>query len=553
MKLKLKFLIFGLLLFGGITTIAAQPESDGFSKLNLKEYREAKQIFAALLKANPENAAALYGMGEYYYFTGKTDSAKICYQKGLEANSSYAGNYAGLGKISLLSAPAEAEVHFKDAIKKSKKDAIALVSIANAYYTQTPKKLDEAKRYVDLAIGVDSKNASAYFLNGLIELDKNNHSAASIQFEQAMYFDPNMYEAYFQVANIMVMVRNFPQAVEYINKVIALNPNYWPAYKNLGELYYDNQKYAEAVSSFATYFMNVPNDNDVTHYAYSLFFNKQFPEAREMIDKLFKQNPNDYILLRLLGYISYETKDLVNGKSVMDKFFALVPADKILTDDYSYYGKMLSASGNDSLAIKNYQLALKKDSSQYQNLDEIARSYNKLKKYDEGLQYSSKYFKKKSNLSAADYFVLGKAYYSTANSLEVKNDSLKKLIDPVKLNSDSLKQMNYYTIADSLFTKVEFYSPNSYLGTFWRARVNSAIDAETTLGLAKPYYEKSLEILIKDPVKYKKEISEVYAYLGFYYYIKEDKIASIDCWKKLLEIDPVNLKAQEAIKSLETK
>jgi tetratricopeptide (TPR) repeat protein len=539
------------MIFLGVKSLIAQAESDGFLKLNHKEYPEAKKIFSALLKSNPENAAALYGMGEYYYFMGKNDSAKMSYQKGIDANSSYAGNHAGLGKISLVSVPAEAELHFKDAVKKSKKDASAIVSIANAYYAQTPKKLDDAKRYVDLALGVDPKNASAHFLSGLIELDKNNASAASVQFDQAIYFDSNLYEAYFYQSGIMVGAHNFAQAVEYINKVIAVNPVYWPAYKKLAELYYDNQKYPEAVASFTTYFKNVKNDNDADHFAYSLFFNKQYQQARELIDKLVQSNPNDYVLLRLLGYISFETKDLVNGKSFMDKFFTLIPADKILTDDYSYYGKMLSAVGNDSLAIENYKLALKKDSTQYQVYDELARSSNKLKQYEQGLQYSSKYFQKKPNLSSSDYFLLGKAYYSTANSLNMKPDSLSPVIDPVKHSVDSLKQLSYYKAADSLFAKVEVYSPNSYLGTFWRARVNSAIDAETTLGLAKPFYEKALEILILDPVKYKKEICEVYAYLGFYYYQKEDKTSSVDYWKKLLELDPENLKAQEAIKSLE--
>lgn len=551
MKIKLIFFVF--LIAFGIKTACAQSESDGFSKINKKEYSEAKKIFAALLKTNPKNAAALFGMGEYYYFTGKTDSAKISYLKGLEANSSYPGNYAGLGKISNLSAPVESEAYFKDAIKKSKKDASAIVVIANFYYAQTPKKLDEAKRYVDLAIEVDSKNASVYFLNGLIELDKNNTSTASLQFEQAIYFNPNLFEAYFAQSDIMASTRNFTQAIEYIKKIIAINPNYWLAYKSLGELYYSIQKYTEAITNFAIYFKNVNNDNDITHYTYSLFFNKEFDEARALIDKLVQQNPNDYVPLRLLGYISYETKDLVNGKSIMDKFFSLAPTDKILADDYSYYGKMLSASGNDSLAIENYKLALKKDSTQYQIFDELARSSNKLKLYEQGLQYSNIYFKKKPNLVPLDYFNLGRAYYSTANSLDAKiaSDSLKQNVDSLKQNIDSLKQRSYYIEADSLFAKVEEFSPNSYFGSIWRARVNSAIDKETTLGLAKPFYEKALAILILDPVKYKKEISEIYAYLGVYYYVKEDKATSLDYWKKLLEIDPENVQAQGAIKSFE--
>lgn len=550
--MKLKFIFSALLVVLVLPLFATQNESDGFSKLNQKEYPEAKQIFAALLKTNPENAAALYGLGEYYFYTGKTDSAKIYYQKGVDASSSYASNYAGLGKISFLSAPAEAEAYFKDAVKKSKKDAGAIVSIARFYYEQTPKRLDEAKRYVNMAIGVDGKNASAYFLNGLIELDKDNAKDALLQFDRAIYFDPNQLEAYLCQSNLMSRARNFPQAVDYINKAIAVNSSYWPAYKSLGELYYGNQKYAEAIKNFEVYFKNVTTDKDVTHYAYSLFFNKQYQQAREMIDKLVQQNPNDYVLLRLLGYISYETKDLVNGKSIMDKFFKLIPSEKILADDYSYYGKMLSASGSDSLAIENYKLALKKDSTQFLIYDELAKSSNKLKKYDQSLQYSCLYLKKKPNLVTADYFQLGKAYYSTANSLEVKSDSLKLTLDPSKITADSLKQVKYYHAADSLFTKVETYSPNSYLGAFWRARVNSAIDRETTLGLAKPFYEKSLETLSKDPVKYKKELSEIYSYFGFYYYQKDDKPTSIDYWKKLLEVDPENQKALEAIKSLES-
>ncbi|HEY3371923.1 MAG TPA: tetratricopeptide repeat protein [Prolixibacteraceae bacterium] len=551
MKRTISFIVLMVLMAG---MVMAQNVNDGFAKLNQKEYSAAKQIFAGLLKADPKNSAALYGMGEYYYYTGKMDSAKILFQNGIDANSSYGYNYAGLGKISFASDPVAAEGYFKDAIKKSKKDVGPIIAIAKFYYEKTPKNYTEAQRYIDMAIAIDAKSGPAYFLDGLIDFDQSKTSDAALNFDRSIYFDPNHLEAYLYSSQIMAATRNLPKAVEYLNKALAINPKYWIAYKALGELYYDNRKYPEAITNFDIYFKNItPPDSDITHYAYSLFFNKQYDQAREMIDKLLVKNPNDYVLLRLIGYISFETKDLVNGKAVMDKFFQLVPADKILTDDYAYYGKMLSAAGNDSLAIENYQLALKKDSTQFQMYDEISKSYNKLKQFEPGLQYSSLYFKKKPNRTSADYFNLGKAYYSTGNSMLEKNDSLVQNTDPVKHEADSLKQIEYYTIADSLFAKVEELSPTSYLGPFWRARVNSAIDKETTLGLAKPFYEKALEIIILDPVKYAKAITEVYAYLGFYYYVKEDKATSIEYWKKLLEIEPTNVKAQEALNSLEKK
>ena len=169
--MKRKLLLLALLVILGVNFVGAQTESDGFSLLIRKDYAGAKKIFQSLLKAKPENSTALFGLGEYYYYTGKMDSAKVYYTKGISESSSYAANYAGLGKISMLSVPAEADAYFKDAVKKSKKDATALICMARYYYEHLPKKLDEARRYVEMAISIDTRNSTAYFLKGLIELD----------------------------------------------------------------------------------------------------------------------------------------------------------------------------------------------------------------------------------------------------------------------------------------------------------------------------------------------------------------------------------------------
>lgn len=537
--MKTKYIYLILMLFLGLNAYSVPPDPIGFQSLFHENYPAAKKAFEGMLKTNPENAEALFGMGEYYYFTGKPDSARIFYQKGVDANSSYAPNYAGLGKIALKNSPAEAEADFKTAVKKSKRDARALVCISKAYFDLTPPNLDEASKYINMALDVDSKNAQAYYLDGLILEKKNDASTAASKYEQAIYFDPNLYDAYFKVSDLMTEAKNPAQAEEYIKKVIALNPTYWPAYKKLAELDYDKQKYAEAISNFSTYFKNVPEDKDMAHYAYSLFFNKQYSDAKKLIDKLSVDNPNDYILLRLNAYISFETHDLAIARSYFTKFFSLVPADKILTDDYLYYGKTLTASGNDSLAVVNYLAALKKEPDQTALLDELARVYYKTANFEQSLKYENEYLSKKPNPLVTDYFQLGRTYYSAGNALDVK--------------TDSLKQLKYYHDADSLFTKVATLAPSSYLGNFWRARVNSAIDKETTLGLAKPFYEETLAKLAVDPAKYKVELAEIYGYLGFYYYLKNDKENSLDNWKKLAQIEPGNPKAEEAIKALEKK
>ena len=71
------------------------------------------------------------------------------------------------------------------------------------------------------------------------------------------------------------------------------------------------------------------------------------------------------------------------------------------------------------------------------------------------------------------------------------------------------------------------------MGYFWRARVNAILDPNTELGLAKPYYEKVVEILEKtNTAERKKEMIEAYQYLGYYYYLKEDMTNSLIYFNK---------------------
>jgi len=92
-------------------------------------------------------------------------------------------------------------------------------------------------------------------------------------------------------------------------------------------------------------------------------------------------------------------------------------------------------------------------------------------------------------------------------------------------------------------------APDSYLGYFWRARINSVKDPETTMGLAKPYYEKTCSIL-EGSEGNQKQLVEAYSYLAYYYYLKEDMETSKTYWNKILVIDPENQTAIKALRSI---
>ena len=89
---------------------------------------------------------------------------------------------------------------------------------------------------------------------------------------------------------------------------------------------------------------------------------------------------------------------------------------------------------------------------------------------------------------------------------------------------------------------------------FMRARVNAQMDPDSKLGLAKPYYEKLIELIEpraeKDATE-RARIIESYRYMIAYNFIvKEDKEAAKAFATKLQAIDPENEIAKQI---LETK
>lgn len=101
-----------------------------------------------------------------------------------------------------------------------------------------------------------------------------------------------------------------------------------------------------------------------------------------------------------------------------------------------------------------------------------------------------------------------------------------------------------------MFTLLTETVPSSYVGYFWRARTNSQLDPESTQGLAKPYYEKIIEITQSNPQRYAGELVESYKYLAYYNYIHEDLPAAKEYFEKVLQVTPDDEVALKALQEL---
>ncbi|WP_321332932.1 tetratricopeptide repeat protein [uncultured Bacteroides sp.] len=416
---------------------------------------------------------------------------------------------------------------------KNKKDPDLLVAIGRVYLDAG--KSSDAEIYLDQAKKVNNKYPAVYLLEGDIALSKKDGGAACQFYEQAIYFDPNCKEAYLKYAHVYKEA-NPEQAIEMLLRLKEIAPDYLPADKELADVYYKSNQFAKAIEVYAR-FINSPEatEDDMLKYAFALFLNHDFTKSLEITQLGLQRNSHYAPFNRLAMYNYTDLKLYEQGLKAADDFFNHSDNPDFSYLDYMYYGHLLSVSKKYDEAIVQYEKALKLDSLKTDLWREISNAYENMSNYVSAIDSYKKYFASfTADLQTPDLlFQLGKLYYEEGTMPALQDLAIKKT---------SLVE------ADSVFSIIVEKVPESYLGLFWRARANSALDSETTQGLAKPYYEATLSLLAgKNEARYNPVIIECYSYLGYYYLINNKLLQSKEYWTKILSIDPTNSTAKKAL------
>lgn len=255
-------------------------------------------------------------------------------------------------------------------------------------------------------------------------------------------------------------------------------------------------------------------------------------------------------MLRLKMFTQYELKNYDAALASADNYFSIVTPNDRAWQDYRYYGLILKENKQIDKALNSFEKAVAMDPSQAELYKELMYAYEEKDEYAKAIPNYEKYIKTTTSLSLSDILSFGKCYYMLGNSVPVAQKPERDV---------------YFTKADSLFTQITVNAPDLYQGYWWRARANAAMDPETKTGLAKPYYEQTLqkiEASKSDPTSVKLEANN---YLGYYYYLQYDnalrnkqkgpdveaaRLSAIDYWQKVLELDPGNKGAEQALINL---
>ena len=506
-----------------------------------------------------------YPLGLLYLNINQLDSARYCFAKVAENQSEQPLATIGLGLADIKQGKPIADkytwIRFWE--KHEKSSDVLLITQMGLLWGRLgeTEKCDELLNY---ACAITQAQPDVFLTAGNVYLELtgpkvtevNNYGKACGKFEQYIYKNKENPEAYAAIAAVYTLNKNYSDAKQMVEKALELDSTWIPAIKVLGDLSYSTGIYKVASKSYTKYFeLAETSKEDSLRFINVLWFNKEYNRLLPILSEAVVKHPENEVLLRLSAYTNCELKNVRAGLQNMEQFFKLRSTgsqEKMIATDYEYYGRLLSLNGNDSLAIIQFTKAYQLDSANVGVLDNMAKSYEKLKDYAMAIKSYNTFISISGKQSSATVFSIGKNFLLLAASHDSPNDSLVK---------DSL--LNEATKA---FTNEVELSPNSYLGYLWSARAQAQLDPETVLGLAKSNYESCLTLLeAKNQVeKYKLEIVEARRYLGYYYYLASEKaktakdlsltetnkITSKEHWQKLLIIDPENETAKKALEAI---
>ena len=238
---------------------------------------------------------------------------------------------------------------------------------------------------------------------------------------------------------------------------------------------------------------------------------------------------------------------LRKANTILNNYFKIKSAE-FLPSDYENYADLLSKTGNEMLALDYLAKVVELDSSRKDILGKMSVIYFKNKNWDGVINSLTE----KENLTAQEYFDLSKAYIfkgdgNITNALQTLTSKVKMEVEQIDktrqillyyqgdlfqangdnqkiieaksktiqsvealLNPNQKKDWNLakddwsnliestisteYAKADSCLNILVTKAPNLTIAYVWQARVKANFDPESENGLAKPFYEKFIEL-----------------------------------------------------------
>lgn len=377
----------------------AQSVQDGINFVDSQKYAKAKQNFTDLINQNPKDASNFFYLGNIYLtqFDPNFTEAQDSFNKGLALDPKSYLNKIGLASVKLGKGDKSAIAEIQQIVKDSKeKDAEVLFRAGEALTLfEKNNSPDLAISYLNKAIEKAQKNGVPahyyYSLGDAYRLKKDPGNAMSA-YDKAEVVAKNKASVYTRKGTLWIAAQQWQQAKQNIDKAIAVDPTYAPAYKALAGFNIKYQKNAEATQNLINYTKYADEDPYTQLEIAKLYFtNEDYANAKTTLKAVFDK-VNDPIKYKLRAYILYGEGDYIGAKQNMDLFISQADKSRVQPSDEGLQGLIAAGMAKGE-----------KDAAKKAQLDAIAQQKIAIAKAakDETLKWDEELAKVKGGINSA--------------------------------------------------------------------------------------------------------------------------------------------------------
>jgi eukaryotic-like serine/threonine-protein kinase len=333
------------------------------------------QAIAALdnaVKVDPRFALGFAQLGEAYRLkyqldkdTKWIDKALENCQKAQQLNDRLPAVYVTLGHIHRNTGKYDLALQeYQRALQLDPRNADAVIGLAESYDSAGRTADAEAAYRRAIALRPDSWDGYNY-LGSFLD-DHQRYEEAIAQFRHAITLTPDNASLYLNLGAVYsdMGAKHYPEAEQMLLKSIALEPSY-PAYTNLGYVYIQQLKYAEAADAEEKALQL--NDKDYLVWgnlamAYEGLKNKEkegkaWDREIALLEQVVRDAPRDAVAQSNLGLLYAKKKVREKAISRIQSALALAPDDPNVLENV---GQAYEDLGDRTLALQYIEKSLQK-------------------------------------------------------------------------------------------------------------------------------------------------------------------------------------------------
>ena len=348
----------------------AQPPELGQAEalIQKKDFAAAEPLLQKVVAADSVNYEAWFDLGFAENALGKTDDSIAAYRKSVSARPDVFESNLNLGlQLAKTSQPdaeqfLRAATQLKPTSHEAEGQARAWLSLAHVLEAAKPEDALDAYRK---AAAFRPKDPEPYLAAGTI-LEKQGKTADAVEeYKQALALDPAS-DALTGLANIYMRGRRFPEAEEYLRKLVAAHPDDAGAHIELGRVLAAQNKNDAAVTELQAGAKLAPSDlsaqRDLADVYSAAGKNNQ---AESAYRALIATHTNDAELHRGLGQALLRQGKFADAQQ---EFLLTV---KLKPDLGEAYGDLAFAASEN----KNYPLVIGALDARVKFLPEVPTTY----------------------------------------------------------------------------------------------------------------------------------------------------------------------------------